>query len=301
MEINQLRYFLTVAELGSFSQAASRCYVSQPALSKQIQNLENEVGKLLLSRTHRKIVPTEEGKILVGCAKRILTQIEIAKREIQKFDGAHDGKVTIGILPTIAPYLLPHILETFQMRCPKIKFLIHEGMTVQLLELIEANKLDLAIASLPIKESGFEVEKLFDEELLLALPCQNPLAKKEKIWMKDLHCENFILLHEGHCLGDQILDFCNSYDFRPRIALRSGQLATVLSLVRAGVGVSLIPKMAADDGLANVSYRSLDKPQPKRIIATIRRENRPLKTAAQEFLKHLRHAGKTFVSSPVQF
>ena len=294
VEINQLRYFLTVAELGSFSHAASRCFVSQPALSKQIQNLENEVGKLLLSRTHRKIVPTEAGKILAGRARRILAQIEIAKREIQKSDGATSGKVAFGILPTIAPYFLPHVLETFQKRCPKIQFAIHEGMTVQLLDLIRENKLDLAVVSLPIEESGFDVEKLFDEELLLAVPCQNPLARKEKIQMKDLRCENFILLHEGHCLGDQVLDFCNRHDFRPRIVLRSGQLATVLSLVKTKVGVSLIPKMAANEVLADVAFRSLDKPQPKRSIAIIRREKRPLKTAGQEFLKHLRHAGKTF-------
>jgi LysR family hydrogen peroxide-inducible transcriptional activator len=112
--------------------------------------------------------------------------------------------------------------------------------------------------------------------------------------MNDLHCEKFILLHEGHCLGDQILDFCSRYDFSPRISLRSGQLATVQTLVKAGVGISLIPKMAADECLANVSYRSLDKPRPKRIIAIVKREKRPLKTAAQEFLKHLRQAGKIF-------
>jgi DNA-binding transcriptional LysR family regulator len=294
VEINQLRYFLAVVENGSFSKAAERCYVSQSTASELIQKLEAEVGKRLLYRGRRKIAPTEAGKMLVGPAKRILVQIEIAKREIRKSDGPHFGKVKFGILPTIAPYFLPHILETFQKRCPKIQFAIHEGMTVQLLDLIEENKLDLAVVSLPVKEHGFDVEKLFDEELLLALPSQNPLARKEKIRLQDLHCENFILLHEGHCLGDQVLDFCSRHDFSPRIALRSGQLATVLSLVKAGVGISLVPKMATDEVLANVAYRSLDKPRPKRIMAIIKREKRPLKTAAQEFLKHLRHAGKAF-------
>lgn len=294
MEINQLRYFLSVTASGSFSKAAERCFVSQSHLSELIQKLETELGKSLLDRTHRKVVPTEAGKILIGRAKRILTQIEIAKREVRNSDGINAGKVSFGILPTIAPYFLPHVLKTFQERCPKIQFVIHEGMTFQLTELIGENKLDFAIMSLPVKEHGFETEELFVEELLLAMHPKSPLTTKGKIWMKDLRGENFILLHEGHCLGDQVLDFCNRHDFCPRIALRSGQIATIQSLVRAEVGISLIPQMAAQADTSQVSYRFLEKPQPKRAIAIVMREKRPLKKPAQEFLKHLRHAAKTF-------
>ena len=301
MEINQLRFFLSVASNGSFSKAAERCFVSQSHLSELIQRLETELGKTLFDRTHRKVVPTEAGKLLIGRAKRILTQIEMAKREVRNSDGINGGKVTFGILPTIAPYFLPHVLKTFQERCPKIQFVIYEGMTFQLTELIEENKLDFGIMSLPVKEHGFETEELFVEELLLAMHPKSPLTKREKIWMKDLHGENFILLHEGHCLGDQVLDFCNRHDFCPRIALRSGQVATIQSLVRAEVGISLIPQMAAQANESEISYRSLEKPQPKRSIAVVMREKRPLKKPAQEFLKHLRHAGKTFTPpAPVQ-
>lgn len=293
MEINQLRYFLTVAEMGSFSKAAARCYVSQPALSTQVQKLENELGKLLFNRTRRKIVPTVAGRVLIGRARRALAQIEIAKREIRSADGDNAGKVTLGILPTIAPYLLPQILQTFQKRCPKIRLVIHEDITVRLLQLIEENKLDIAVVSLPIREHGFEMEKLFVEELLLAVPRQSPLCQREKIRMDDLHCENFILLREGHCLGDQILNFCNRHDFCPRISLRSGQLATVQSLVAAGLGISLVPRMAAI-GSADILYRSLESPRPRRSIAVVTRSKRPLKKAAQEFLKHLCRMGEKF-------
>lgn len=294
MEVNQLRYFLAVAELGSFSQAASRCFVSQPALSIKIQKLEHECGALLFYRTHRKVVATEAGKILVNQAKRILAQIEIAKREIRKSDGSKVGSIKFGILPTIAPDFLPYILEDYQKGHPTIQFTIHEDMTFRLLQLIEENKLDFAIVSLPLKDAGFTSEQLFTEELLLAVPAQNPLSQKAKIRMDDLHSESFILLHEGHCLGDQILDFCNRHDFSPRIALRSGQLATVQSLIKAGVGISLVPRMAANEDAKRVSYRSLEKPQPFRAIVVVMREKRFLKSAAQEFLKHLRQAAKTY-------
>jgi DNA-binding transcriptional LysR family regulator len=294
VDINQLRYFLTVAELGSFSHAAGRCYVSQPALSTQIQKLENELGLLLFNRTRRKIVPTEAGRILVGRAKRVLAQIEIAKREVRSADGIRESKVAFGILPTIAPYFLPQILHTFRKQCPKIRLIINEGMTFRLLELIEENKLDFAIVSLPIKEHGFEQEKLFTEEMLLALPNHSPLCRKGKIRMEDLHSECFILLHEGHCLGDQIIDFCNRHDFAPRIAFKGGHLATVQSLVAAGLGISLVPRMALSSGPPGIQYRSVAGSHPRRSIAIVTRSKRPLKKAVQDLMEHLRHSAKKF-------
>jgi LysR family hydrogen peroxide-inducible transcriptional activator len=293
VDITQLRYYLAVAELGSFSKAAARCHVSQPALSVQMQKLEFRMGKLLLNRNHRRIVPTEAGLILVRRAKEILTQIENAKCEIRNLGDSHAGKVSFGVLPTIAPYFLTHVLDSFIARCPKAQVFVHENTTDQTLQLIESGKLDLGIVSLPIREDGFETETLFSEEMLLALHPRHPLIHKRQIFADDLRSEKFILLREDHCLGNQVIGFCNHHDFHPRIVFECGQLATVQSLVAAGIGISLIPQMAIGT-TATLTYRQLEEPRPKRAIAVVTRNKRALKLVAQEFLKHLRQAGIDF-------
>ena len=296
MDITQLRYYLVVAELGSFSKAAARCHVSQPALSVQVQKLEARVGKLLLNRNHRRIVPTEEGQLLIKRAKEILAQIESAKSEIRNLGGGHASKVSFGILPTIAPYFLTPILNSFVARCPNTRLCIHENTTDQSLQLIESGKLDLGIVSLPVREYGFETETLFSEEMLLALHPRHPLSKKRVIFTDDLRSEKFILLKEDHCFGNQVISFCNSHDFNPRIVFRCGQLATVQSLVEAGIGISLIPQMAIEMR-PTLIYRQLENPRPERSIAVVTRSKRQLKAATQEFLKQLRLVGKDFSAS----
>src|SRR5258708_5272554 len=176
MGLHQLRYFLAVAKHGSFSKAAADCYVSQPALSEQIQKLESEIGKILFDRTHRQIVPTAEGKVLIEQAKRILEQVKEAKLQVQGSDGTASGTVTLGILPTIAPYFMPQILRTFSKACPLVQIMVHEDLTAHLLHMVDSGELDFAIATLPIKENSFEIEKLFTEELLLAMPARHRLA-----------------------------------------------------------------------------------------------------------------------------
>jgi len=295
VDITQLRYYLAVAELGSFSKAATRCHVSQPALSVQMQKLEVRIGKLLLNRNHRRIVPTEAGLILVRRAKEILAQVENAKCEIRNSGGIHAGKVSFGVLPTIAPYFLTHVLDSFIAGCPKTRVFVHENTTDQSLQLIESGKLDLGIVSLPIRENGFETETLFSEEMLLAIHPRHPLSQKRQIFTDDLRSEKFILLQEDHCLGNQVIGFSNEHEFHPRIVFECGQVATVQSLVEAGIGISLIPKMAIKP-TPTLIYRQLENPRPRRTIAVVTRGKRQQKTAVQEFLKHLRLIGKTFVS-----
>jgi LysR family hydrogen peroxide-inducible transcriptional activator len=286
---------MAVVDQGSFSKAAARCNISQSNLSEQVQKLESRVGKPLLNRSHRLIVPTDAGLILIGRAKEILAQVENAKCEIRNSDSVHAGKVSFGILPTIAPYFLPHVLDSYITRCPKTQVFVHENTTDQSLQLIESGKLDFGIISLPVREDGFETETLFSEEMLLAIPPRHPLSKKRQIFTDDLRSEKFILLREEHCLGNQVIGFCNQHDFHPRIVFESGQLATVQSLVEAGIGISLIPQMAIR-ATPTLIYRQLENPRPRRTIAVVTRGKRQQKTAVQEFLKHLRLIGKTFVS-----
>ena len=294
MDTNQLRYFVAVVNQGSFSRAAVRCNISQSNLSEQVQKLESRVGKSLLNRSHRRIVPTEAGNILLRRATRIFAQIEKAKQEIRSSDGIRAGKVSFGVLPTIAPCFLAHVLASFVERCPKIQVFVHENMAEQSLQLIETGKLDLGIVSLPVREHGFETETLFSEEMLLALhPC-HPLTRKRTIFKEDLLSEKFILSQEDHNFSDCAIGFCRHHNFHPRIVFRSGQLATIQTLVAAGKGISLIPQTAIADKSTTITYRQLENLRPKRSIAIVTRNKRSLKFAAQEFLTHLRHFGKNF-------
>lgn len=293
MDINQLRYFIAVVDCGSFSKAAARCHVSQPALSVQIQKLESRLGKTLLNRSHRRIVPTEAGNLLLVRARAILTQVEEAKQEIRSVDGRKTGKVLIGILMTLAPCFLVHILNSFIDQFPDIQVCLFETTTTLMLNMLDAGKLDMGITSLPIRDNGFETEILFSEEMLLALhPC-HPLTRKQAIHKKDLESEKFILSKEDHCLNGCALQL-HGRNNSPHIVFQCGHLAMIQSLVAAGKGISLVPQTAIAETPSPITYRQLENPRPKRSIAVVTKNKIPLKTTAQKFYQHLRQASQTF-------
>jgi LysR family hydrogen peroxide-inducible transcriptional activator len=288
MDIHQLKDFVAVANAGSFSQAALKCRVAQPSLSKSIQRLEVEVGERVFIRLKRRTVLTSEGEIALKHAVRILSEVEEMKREIGDTRGLRRGSVSVGVLPTIAPYFLPRVISRFTGVCPELEIVVHEDMTVNLLRMLDVCELDFALMSLPIANDGFEKEVLFTEELLLAVPVKHPLAVKDKVSVADLAQERFILMKEGHCLGDQILSFCTQNDLHFQIVLRSSQIETVQSLVMAGLGISLVPQMAKISDKSPLVYRSLEKPKPIRTNVVVWRKGREHSRAAAEFLRHLR-------------
>ena len=288
MDIHQLKDFIAVANAGSFSQAALKNRVAQPSLSKAVQRLEAEVGEKLFIRLKRRSVLTPAGEIALKRAMRILNEVEEMRREVGETHGLRRGSVNVGVLPTIAPYFLPHVISRFAEACPGLEIMIHEDMTVNLLRMIDVCELDFGIMSLPISTDGFEREALFTEELLLAVPSKHPLAVKEKVSVEDLVSERFILMKEGHCLSEQILSFCSQNELRLRIILRSSQIETIQSLVMAGLGMSLVPAMSKISGKTPLVYRSLEKPKPMRTNVVVWRKGREHSRAAAEFLKHLR-------------
>ncbi|HOW66759.1 MAG TPA: LysR substrate-binding domain-containing protein [Candidatus Paceibacterota bacterium] len=291
MELHQLRYLVAVAKTGNFSRAAELCHVSQPSLSQQIQKLEDELGERLFDRLSRQARLTPAGEDFLPRAKRVLAELETAQREVSERRGLLRGTITVGVLPTIAPYLLPGIIVAFGKAFPGIEVVVQEDTTSHLLVLGQAGDLDLMIVSSPVTDERFKKEPLFDEELLLALPADHPLARKSAITLADLDSERFILMREGHCLGDQVLNFCHRRDFRPQVSGRSTQISTILALVRAGAGISLVPQMVlASVQDATLVFRSLEKPQPRRRIVALWPHSHPLSRASVEFLKCLRTA-----------
>lgn len=286
MELHQLRYVVAVARTGNFSRAAQNCHVSQPSLSQQIQKLEDELGERLFDRLRRHAKLTQAGERFLPRAVRILEEMDAATREARAANDLDQGRITVGVLPTIAPYLLPKLIAAFSAKYPGVQVVVHEDTTARLRELTAACEVDIAIASLPLQDERFEVRELFDEELLLALPTSHRLVNQKKIIPEDLLEEKFILMKEGHCLGDQVLHFCHRQDFHPQVSCRSAQMETVQSLVQSGMGITLVPRMALqEDRSVKPVYRSLSDPSPKRTIVAFWPKQRPLGKAAAAWLK----------------
>lgn len=286
MEMHQLRYVVAVARTGNFSRAAEQCHVAQPSLSQQIQKLEGELGERLFDRMKREARLTTHGEVFLRRAVKILEEVDAAKREASDAQELLRGTLTVGVLPTIAPYLLPDVLVAFTEKFPGVEIVVQEDTTARLLKLAHAYEIDFALASQPIQDDRLEVRELFTEELRLALPPGHPLTQKRKIMTADLDNERLIVMKEGHCLGDQVLGFCDRRDLKRNISFRSAQLETIQALVCSGLGISLIPAMAARGEREDLpEYRSLQSPQPERKIIAVWPKQRALGRSAMEFLK----------------
>jgi len=286
MEMQQLRYVVAVARTGNFSRAAEQCHVSQPSLSQQIQKLEDELGERLFDRMKRVAKLTPHGETFLRRAIRILEEVDAAKREATDAQDLLRGSLAIGVLPTLAPYLLPDVMAQFAKKFPGVEIVVEEDTTKRLLKLAHGYEIDFALASQPIQDERLEIKRLFCEELLLALPPGHPLTRKRTVAVADLEGERLMVMKEGHCLGDQVLGFCDRRDVKPKISFRSSQLETILALVASGLGISLIPAMAARSKREDLpEYRSLQSPRPERKIVAAWPKQRPPGRAANEFLK----------------
>jgi len=268
MELDQLRHFLKVADLGNFTRAAADICLSQPALSRSIARLETELGQPLFDRQTRKITLTDAGKILLDRARQVLAIVDDVKTQIR--DDGESGRIRLGAIPTIAPYFLPKLLKSFAQEYPQAQVIVQEETTAVLLTKLSEGGIDLAILARPIEARYVEVEDLFAEELLLVLSADNPLGRKKHLNLVDLACEPFVLLAEAHCLTDNILNLCRQKSLHPISIERTSQLISVQELVSLNHGVSLIPAMArAVDTSDRRIYRSLVEPKPSRQIVMV--------------------------------
>ncbi len=289
MEMHQLRYFVAVAETGSFSRAAERCHISQPSLSQQIIKLESRLGQRLFDRLGRRVVLTDAGRLLLDHATAILAEVEQVERQMRDATHMVQGKLAVGAIPTVAPYLLPSAIELFLRRYPDVEIMLQEDVTQQLLAATVAGEIDLAIVALPVADTRLRVEPLFTEPLWLAMPRGHRLARRKRVRLEDLRAERFILLSEMHCLGEQVASFCRQREFEPKVACRSAQLPTVLALIAAGQGVSLIPEMAKEgDRSKRRVYRALADSAPARTIAVVRHRLRHQTPAMRQFIQLLK-------------
>ena len=266
MDLGQLRYFSKIVEHRSFTRAAEDCNVSQPALSQQISKLEKELGQPLFERQGRSIRLTPAGQVLQTKADKFLLMVDDAKKQIT--DDGQTGRICVSAIPTIAPYLLPQILTSVSSQFPRASFIICEDTTDELLKRCSNGDIDVGLVALPASAKYLNIEPLFEEELLLALPTDHPLCSRTRITTKDLVKEPFVLLGDTHCLLDTIEAFCNRRNFQPITASRIEQLTTVQHLVALGHGLSLVPKIATGEDLGGqIVYRSLSGAKPTRKVA----------------------------------
>ena len=287
MEIHQLRYFCAVAETSSFSRAAVQTHVSQPSLSQQILKLEDELGARLFDRLGRSVRLTELGKTFLPRARAVLRELEAAKGDVDERKESVGGSICIGVIPTIAPYLLPPHLTFFTRQFPQARLAVVEEITPVLLERLRASSVDIAILALPIRGNEFETFPLLTERLFAALPKGHKLARHSSLSLKDLRAEPFLLLRDGHCFRDTAIAACDRARLNPQIIFESGQFSSILSMVGTGMGVSIVPEMAIDKRQACRYVRIADSEATRTIGAVVLR-GRSLTRVQLAFLWRLR-------------
>jgi LysR family transcriptional regulator, hydrogen peroxide-inducible genes activator len=274
MELQQLRYFCAVAATGSFSRAAEQTHVSQPSLSQQIRKLEDELGARLFDRLGRSVRLTDLGKAFLPRARTVLRELEAAKGDVVERKDSTGGPVAVGVIPTVAPYLLPPLLESFTKKFPESHLTVVEEITPVLLERLRAGTIDVAVLALPVRGHEFEATAILTEPLFAALPRKHALARRRTIALRDLRKEPFLLLRDGHCFRDTAVAACDRARLNPQVVFESGQFSSLLSLVGAGMGVSIVPKMAIEKSGACKFVRISDAEANRTVGAVVLRGDR---------------------------
>lgn len=288
MELHQLRYMVAVAEAGNFTRAAERHSIAQPSLSQQVGKLEKELGHKLFHRLGRRAVLTEAGHVFLERARRILADVENTVREIRD-DPAIGNRIVVGAIPTVAPYLLPPLIERCRERHPHLQIDTTEDFRSQLVHAVVEGELDLALCSQPVRDRRLSVDPVFTEPLLLALGQHHPLLQKSAITIKDLETETFAMLGNSSTLTLQIQRFFGDHDFTPRIGYHCAQVATVKALVARGHCLSILPQVTrAPWDKGQLVYKKFGERSPMREIAVVRHLQRYQNRGTEQFIALLK-------------
>lgn len=289
MNLRDLKYFVALADSRHFSKAAKACFVSQPSLSIQIKKLETTLGVELIERTSRSVLLTDIGKIIAEQARELLQQAAAIQEIAKQAQDPFSGELNLGVIPTLTTYLLPHLMpelaktESF----PKLSIYLAEQQTTSLLLNLKQGKLDAALLSLPVSNEDFIVQPLFEEELLLAVPKNNPLATQKTIKPSDLNGKALLLLEDGHCLRDQALALCQRTQAFEAKNFRAANLEILRYMVASQMGITLMPHLACNpkDGLCYLPFKS---PQPTRTIGMVWRASSAKKLLLMKMVEHIR-------------
>lgn len=286
MTLTELKYIVAVAEERHFGNAARRCFVSQPSLSASVRKLELELGVKLFERGPGGILVTPIGKEIVARARRVLEAAEQIRATAMQAENALEGVLRLGVIHTIAPYLLPDLVTELRTAAPAMPLDIEENMTASLDQMLRAGQIDAAILALPYHAPGIESMDLYDEEFRVIVPASHPWKRRKRVRIEELDGENMLLLSIGHCFRDQVLDACKEFS-RPAPSGKQGNsLETIRNMVASGMGVSVLPATALTGKYASPLVRAIDfaAPRPSRRVALAYRSGFPRAPALQEIV-----------------
>jgi LysR family hydrogen peroxide-inducible transcriptional activator len=280
MEIHQLRYFVALAQQRHFQKAADLAHISQPTLSQQIQKLEKELGVYLVERSPRQVTLTTEGERFLPYAVSVLETLTKAETDIKDRGEDPTGRIALGTIPTIGPYLLPSVIKKLKKRASRITLELHDVTTSVLLQHLKEGRIQMGLLALPINERGIASRAVGRESFYLAVSSHHPLAKKKQVTLKDFSREHLLVLQEGHCFRDQSLEYCKLASDSSRIIFQGSSLVSVMRLAAIGEGVTFVPKMAVlpgeNPGLRFIRFAA---PEPTRELGIVWRMSTPLSRA----------------------
>ncbi|MEJ8474646.1 LysR substrate-binding domain-containing protein [Roseibium algae] len=290
ISLRQLRYLEALATHLHFRKAADAVNVSQPALSMQIKDMEAELGVQLVERQPNMVRLTREGEEVVTRARKILTDVRDLMDYAKQMSSPLSGPLRLGIIPSIAPYLLPRILPALATSHPELQLTIRETLTEPMTQELLAGDLDAIIIALPVFNAGLASEPLFTDRFLLARQADPDLDPRKRVRASDLNAQNMLLLEEGHCLRDQALNYCQGLPAPGKNALGATSLATVMQMVAAGYGVTLLPEICAEVEVRDerVLLQRFQDPQPARTVGLVWRKSSPRKQDFETLLETLR-------------
>jgi LysR family hydrogen peroxide-inducible transcriptional activator len=287
MNLRDLRYLVALADHKHFGRAAAACFVSQPTLSTQIRKLEEELGVSLVERAPRRVMLTPVGRDIAERARRVIAEVTQMGEVARRSQDPEAGSVRLGLFPTLAPYLLPHVLPGIRARFPRLELLLVEEKTDALLARLREGRLDAALLALPLHDDSLHVEPLFQESFVLAVPQSHVFARRMRpLALHELDQEHLLLLEEGHCLRDQALDVCRLAGANERDGFRATSLETLRQMVAAGIGVTLLPMLAVQPPVPpspDIHLLPFAAPPPSRDIAMVWRRS----SAMGDFLQQL--------------
>jgi len=269
MTLTELKYVVAVADTRHFGQAAGRCFVSQPSLSASVKNLEEELGVMLFERGKRGVFLTEAGEQIVAQARRALEEADRVRTVAHQGRDPLKGVLRLGIIHTIAPYLLPALVAALRRAAPGMPLDVEENATANLDRMLKAGELDAVILALPFEGPGIETVPLYEEAFRVVAPAKHALARKKTIAVEELDAGELLLLPVGHCFRDQVLDACREFSRPPEAGRQGNSLETLRSMVASGLGVTVLPATALTARHANPLVKAVDfaDPCPVRRVA----------------------------------
>ncbi|WP_297930268.1 DNA-binding transcriptional regulator OxyR [uncultured Aggregatibacter sp.] len=297
MNIRDLEYLVALAEHKHFRRAADACHVSQPTLSGQIRKLEDELGIILLERTSRKVLFTQSGLLLVDQAKTVLREVKLLKEMASNQGKEMTGPLHVGVIPTIGPYLMPHIVPALQNAFPDLELFLYEAQTHQLLEQLETGRLDCAIVASVRETEPFIEVSLFKERMLLAVAENHPWAKEQTIPMSMLKDREMLMLDDGHCLRNQALGYCFTAGAKENSHFQATSLETLRNMVAANAGMTLMPELAvlSEGERGGVKYLPC-QPEPSRDVILVYRPGSPLRARYERIAEAITNSVKSILS-----